>query len=64
MRKTMKAPTLRDNQSHDDVTVSIASCETSQLRRMPTKTGVSTARRRSWFRHADRRERREGFSSC
>ena len=24
MRKTMKASTLRDNQSHDDVTVSIA----------------------------------------
>ena len=62
MRKNMKASTLCDIQTHDDLTVSIAAAivlrnlTTDQLL---TKTVVSTAHRLSWFRRAVRRGRRE-----
>ena len=66
MRKTMKASTSRDNQSHDDVTVSIAAAIVMRNLTTPPDADEdgSTARCRSWFRRAARRGRREDLSGC
>ena len=68
MRKTMKESTLRDNQSHDDVTVSIATAIVKRNLTTPPRADedgrVDSSSSQCWFRRAARRGRRDGFSSC
>ena len=56
MRKTIKASTLRDNQSHGDVTVSIAAAIVMRNLKTPPNVDEDDCRQlvvaRSWFRRA------------